>query len=513
MNGSITFAVDGTDLGSVVPVLYVNGGPGGTTTTGGTSIRLEVTATAAGQCSAPAETFGTGGATTFTAQAATSGDILAGSTVTGVDKSGNTFVLGTGDAARQYTYDANDLYTVDGISVGMAAFEAQLSTGDTIGGSFTTDPAGVSQFNLDDVNPPVPDSVTAENGTGANLNDITVTVAYPGGANVDAVVIQRAPVTGATGDDTSGTVGTYTTVATVAATANPVVFVDNDVPVGTYRYRAALVNDGDQSAFVADTTNESSVAPTGDMTAPLAVDAVVTANGGFLTAFDGGDVFSVVFNEAMAAPVSGDIIRATDADGTVADFTNGTNGTFSLNAAATMVNGASRPANTVLTVTLTASPTIVTAGTTAGLQIPATVTEQSGTTDLAGNLWNVAAANQDVLLDQDASDTNTNSLDTTGASVTASTATAGGTTATFTFDEAIVPSSATCADITMADGTGGAASAPTCNSVSVSADGLTATVNLSAALTAGNTVTLAANAVTDLSGNTGPAAAVTVTSA
>jgi hypothetical protein len=345
--GSITFAIDGTGLGTVVPVVYVNGGPGGTATTGGTSPRLEVGATAAGQCAAPTETFGIGGPTTFVAQNATSGPITT-TAVTGVDKATDSFVTGAGDAARRFVYDGNDLFNIGSVSVGLAAFEAALSTGDTITGTYTTDPAGVSQFTLGDINPPAPTTVTAEKGTGAGSNDITVTVVIPTGADVDSVVIQRAPVTGGTDDTTTGTVGTFATIATVTTDADAVTagfqYVDVDVPAGTYRYQAALVNDGDQGPFTADPANETSVTPTAaDLAAPTITD-VRAQDAGIVGLLDAGDVIQFVFSEAMAGTTddNGQVIRVVDADGTIGLVTCGTNATCALQGAGTFNGTAGR---------------------------------------------------------------------------------------------------------------------------------------------------------------------------
>jgi hypothetical protein len=51
----------------------------------------------------------------------------------------------------------------------------------------------------------------------------------------------------------------------------------------------------------------------------------------------------------------------------------------------------------MLTVTLTASPTTVQAGSTPGLQLPATVSDATGITDLAGNPWDVLVSPDGVL--------------------------------------------------------------------------------------------------------------------
>jgi len=101
----------------------------------------------------------------------------------------------------------------------------------------------------------------------------------------------------------------------------------------------------------------------------------------------------------MSTPDAGDLIRVSDGDGTasIADIVNGTNATFVLNSAAEVVNGVSRAANTVLTVTMTADPTPVTVGTIPGIQYPATVIDQTGNTDLANNQWNFAGSADKVI--------------------------------------------------------------------------------------------------------------------
>jgi hypothetical protein len=281
----------------------------------------------------------------------------------------------------------------------------------------------------------------------------------------------------------------------------------NNAPNGTYDILVRAENPPTtQTSGTADSADVT-VPGTPDTTGPLAVDTVITTNAGLGGTLDTGDVFKVVFNEALGAPVAGDSIRATDNDGatdTIADFVNGTNATFALNAAAETVNGLSRPAGTVLTVTLTAAPTTVQAGLVAGLQIPATITDQSGTADAIGNLWSIAAANQDLVIDQDADDISTNTLDATPATFVT-----GGTdiAPTFTANEAIDCASVAAADFTI--------TASIENIVNVACDQATSviTVTLDNELDAGETVHLEANQVTDSNGVASPAADVTYTGA
>ena len=336
--GSITFEIDGTAPGTVVPVVHVDGGPGGTATTGGADVRLETGATAAGQFAAPTETFGVGGPTTFVNPAAASGNVGTSTTpvtVQSVNRGANQF-----DAnGVTFTYDANDIFRVGGVPASLEEFEARLSSGDTFFASYSATAAAVSTFDLNDVNPAAPTSVSAQAGTGAASNDISVTVAFTGDA--DAVVIQRAPVTGtgSTDEATTGTVGAYATLTTVTLTAaqrtaGSVVFVDADVAAGSYRYQAAVVDDGQQSPFTADPANEASTTP-GAATTLTATGTARDLNSN--QTFEDGDPFTVTFSEAVnPAGLNTATLSIRDADGTTGTITCGTGCT--LNATNTVLS-------------------------------------------------------------------------------------------------------------------------------------------------------------------------------
>jgi putative cell wall-binding protein len=394
--GVLTFTIDGTSAGSVTPVVYLDGGQGGTSTTGGTSVRLETSATAAGQSAAPTETFGIGGATVFVNPAAAAGT-FSSTAVQSVNRAANQFDAGN----LSFVFDANDTFTISGAPVTLAQFAAALSGGDTISGTFATNPALTSTFNLVDSNPGTVTSVAAAAGEGVNRNDISVTVTFPTGQNLDSVVIQRATVTGLNGQgQTTGDVGAFTTVATVTPTAaqlaaGSLVYVDDNVAPGSYRYQAAVANDGQQSAFVADTTNETSATPTGDTTAPTATTTTLVTDGGLAGLLDSGDVFTIVASEALSAPAAGAVIRVQDVvnattnpTASVADLVCGTTATCVVNATAIPAGAprnAGAAAGTVLSITITAAPSVITAGSVPGISIPADITNTAGITDVAGN--------------------------------------------------------------------------------------------------------------------------------
>ncbi|PPK93098.1 putative cell wall-binding protein [Kineococcus xinjiangensis] len=385
--GNITFTIDGTAPGTVVPVVYINGGTGGTATTGGTSIRLETSATAVGTFAAATETFGLGGPMTYVAPLATGGGLPASSVVAAVDKANNSFTITTGGVTSRYTYDTvGDTFTVDGASVGLTAFEAALSAGDGIAGTFAVDPEGGSVFNLTDSNPGLPTLTPTVNGG----NDVSIAVNF--GANaVDSLIVERAAVSG-------DVVGAFTAVAgagtlTAAQIANGTATItDMDVAAGTYRYRITGVNDGDQGA-PATTGNVVTTAPTADTTAPLTISDRLVTNAGFTSDADTNDVIRLIFNEDVTATGTA-AIRFTDSAGDTYQLTNGTNATFALNAASVTIaegsDAGTYTANRVLTITLTGNPTPI--GATLATALPATypltVRAAAGIADTAGNAWN-----------------------------------------------------------------------------------------------------------------------------
>jgi hypothetical protein len=138
---------------------------------------------------------------------------------------------------------------------------------------------------------------------------------------------------------------------------------------------------------------------TTDTTRPLSQDIRITTNAGLSGSLDTGDVFTVAFNEVMQLPAALSEIRLTDADGTVARVicNVGGNANCVLSTLATTIGSVSYPAGQVITVTMTADPTVATAGTIAGLQLPSTVIDSSGFKDTAGNLWDIVNSPDKIL--------------------------------------------------------------------------------------------------------------------
>ncbi|MDP9265933.1 MAG: hypothetical protein M3O91_07450, partial [Chloroflexota bacterium] len=179
---------------------------------------------------------------------------------------------------------------------------------------------------------------------------------------------------------TAGTTVTFTTAPLAASTAYTVTI--NTVAGATL------------SDIVGNTltTPTSAVFTTGaaDTAGPLSQDIRMTTNAGLTATLDTGDVFKVSYNEVLGPVAAGATIRLTDADGTIVDVVCGAVTTCALSTSAQTIGGVTYPTGQTLTVTIGATGvTTVAAGTVAGLQIPATVTDSSGITDVAGNPWNI----------------------------------------------------------------------------------------------------------------------------
>jgi putative cell wall-binding protein len=156
-NGSISFRVDGSADETLVPVVYVDGG---------TDTRLQLNA-----AGVPTEVFALGGAINYNpAEAAAGDDITVPAVVTEADVATNSFVAD----GSSFTYDANDLFTVDGDQATLAEFEAALQADDTmVVGDYQQNEALVSTFAL--TNTTAADPVIASVDTGESTATVNLT--------------------------------------------------------------------------------------------------------------------------------------------------------------------------------------------------------------------------------------------------------------------------------------------------------------------------------------------------
>ncbi len=390
VSGQITFTVDGAAVETIVPVVYKDADADG-------NVDLN-----ADNTPVTAEPFGVGGQVRYLPPEAAAG--ASSITVTSVTDKRDAFISG----GTTYFFDANDTFKYQGVTITKAQFDSMLSAGDAGTANYNQDPAGVSVFDIttDDVDAPATPAITVVNGdSGATANDARITYTRPA-TNSPGVTysLHRASVDDGvdndcgTVDDTTGAFSTVVSATQGTGTGTGVfVFSDNNLANGCYTYRIRATSP--VSTNTADSTAPpAEVVPAApDTTDPISTYAKRTTDAG-TTDINTGDVIKITFNEAMKAPVAGASMTLSDGDVTIANVVAGTNATFALNATAEVVNGVSRPAGTVLTITLTAAPTTVLPGLAAGLQAPADVQTASGITDVAGNAWDIGGSS-DVAID------------------------------------------------------------------------------------------------------------------
>lgn len=287
------------------------------------------------------------------------------------------------DRCFTYRYATGDTFTVDGEASDLAGFVAELSPVDDVTGTYARD--GASTFSLRNEAPVPPATVTLE-GTGSNR--VTVTIAPSATPSVDAYEVQRsapAPLL----NSCSAPIGlTFTEVGEQpASTSGDTVFVDTTVePETSYCYRVFAIDDGDVStesttAGPVETPSVSVAGAPRSMAVELGQGSTGSAN-----RIDGGDSIAIAFNEAMAAPDSGDAVLVKDGDTNAQISCGSTNCT--LNGAAQSVRGTTYGPNQVITIALTGTPVLV-SGADTGIDVGATIYDERGFTDLESTRWDI----------------------------------------------------------------------------------------------------------------------------
>ena len=386
-NGTISFTVASNSDAFVRPVAFQD-------TNGNNALDLD-------GANRPTEVVGVGGSVRFVPAQGGVGSqtVTVGTANTAENSFTNTF------GTTIFRYDSNDVFQYGGTGITLSQFEGVLSSGDTVFVNYVANSSGASTFNVtNDVGRGAPSVSTAVDSFdgGSTQNDVRLQIIEPS-TNANAISYSVQRVTVATMplscSSSSGTYGQIATV-TIPSGSDSTSYVDEDRSSGTYCYRVGATNPV-TSAAAFGYSNPAMIAnpptPVGQTGAPTSLDARVTTNAGSSTILDTGDVVKIAFSEAMRSPSLGTAVRAQDADGTIADLTCGTNATCALNASSETLGSVSRAAQTVLTIRLTASPTIISSGTSATLRISATVVDRAEVADLSGTLWNLNGS-ADVLL-------------------------------------------------------------------------------------------------------------------
>ncbi|MBW8827555.1 MAG: cell wall-binding repeat-containing protein, partial [Acidobacteria bacterium] len=266
VNGVVSFDVAGpgatdTSITCVVPVVFQDSNSDDALNVG------------AGNPAAPTERFGTGGRTTFGPTAAGSGDFTVN--VTSIDNAANTFTgctlstptdtvpeVSNSGACSSYAWDGTDTYqtgeTPNTASSSLAGFEANLSIGDDVAGTYT--PSGDSTFRLVDEAPLAPTGVTATQGAGPGPTATATVTFTPSTTSVTPLKtstlvhnVYRLTLVPSTGTCPAFGAGAYTKVNSSSATSP---YNDSGLLPATYCYVVTAAVNG-----ATGTRGETAAAP------------------------------------------------------------------------------------------------------------------------------------------------------------------------------------------------------------------------------------------------------------
>ncbi len=388
---TLSVAVQSTADADIVPVFW-------TDTQGGTDNALDLDSS-----DQAAEPVGVGGEGTWSLTEAATGSSTP--VVQGIALGVKRFATTNG---QTFAYDSSDTFQFKSQNSTMADFAARLSVGDVLAISY--DRNGPSTFNITQDVTEVPDAPIAVAVDGPNNDDVADYVGLlftlPYGNNpATSYTLQRQNITNPI--NPSGSCDGATTPASDSwddVTTLPdgtTSYTDGPLTDGCYVYRILETTPVDQAEKASDNSDQVATGGTIDDTPPTIDTATVTADNTAASdcanadAADSGqadacDVHRFTFSENMLSEISTGWYRVSDADGTIADIVCENNADKDANATCSYSDAVDAPAPfgspATLTVTLTAEPTIVQAGSTPGLQYPGTVVSVSSSwQDTAGN--------------------------------------------------------------------------------------------------------------------------------
>jgi hypothetical protein len=310
------------------------------------------------------------------------------------------------DGTTKFNYDRNDSFEFADSTIDYEDFERLLKSGVVIDVRYEASRADQSTFNVVDAPPYGRPTLTLEIGSydrGTTKNDIRVDIIPPASAGQQEVryTLQRArvPSDTTTCTMTSGSYGYFDQGGGQDITGS---YFDLNVPAGTYCYRATATG-GSAFGFSAPVIMPASPAPAPGAPAPTSLDArVIRSQSAGADTFRVGDKLKIAFDGPMALCGDDTVVRLRDADGTIAEFSRAAlNIDCGRNRSPEAVGTAVWPEFTVITLTVAAEPIILTAGSTPGLQVPATVTSAVGIREGGGLSWDLGRSVDIVFGDPD----------------------------------------------------------------------------------------------------------------
>ena len=228
--------------------------------------------------------------------------------------------------------------------------------------------------------------------SGPANDDVRLSFITPAANGLALYDVQRSPEL----CPVAPTAASWITVTTLTLTGGNQTATDSDRPSGRscYQIRTRDPNSAD-AAF----SNQQGVTvfAASDSVAPTSTSAVLSQSAD--SSLNSPDIVTITFSEKMLI-ASAARIRVTDGDcGPPASQSSGPPGcpggqsqTIADIACGTNMSCALSFDGLTLTLSMTANPLDVAAGTSPGVQFPAVMIESLGITDLAGNPWNIAGS-------------------------------------------------------------------------------------------------------------------------
>ena len=310
------------------------------------------------------------------------------------------------DGTAKFNYDRNDSFEFADSTIDYEDFERLLKSGVVIDVRYEAARADQSTFNVVDAPPYGRPTLTTEFGSydrGTTKNDIRIDVIPPASAGQQEVryTLQRARVPSGTSACTM-TSGSYEYFDQGGGQDITGSYFDLNVPAGTYCYRATATG-GSAFGFSAPVTMPASPAPAPGAPVPTSLDArLIRPQSAPADTFRTDDKLKIAFDGPMALCGDDTVVRLRDADGTIAELSRAAlNIDCGRNRSPEVVGSALWPEFTVITLTVAADPIIVTAGSTPGLQVPATAMSAVGLRDGGGLSWDLARSLDIVFGDPD----------------------------------------------------------------------------------------------------------------
>jgi putative cell wall-binding protein len=308
-SGAVSFTVTGpggTSTACVIPVVFNDANNGDSLTVPTTNPAL------------PVEDFGTGGATTFTPNGAGVGPFNVD--VKDNNETANYFVgcavtnAGSGEIVDSshcstYNYDDNDTFQLNQANISLAQFEAILSPGDDVGGSYSPTPTGKSTFNIFSDEAPEPPTPGPTAPTDDTATSITIRFFESSRTTVTEYRLYR--VVKPSGGCPAFSNATHVLIGDPnnpvkdenqsAQPGSPIEIEDTSVTAGaTYCYRLVSVDQGDEGPptaaleHTAGTASTTTIAPPADAKPTFSVVGHSADN-----VLNNGDTHVFTFSEAM----------------------------------------------------------------------------------------------------------------------------------------------------------------------------------------------------------------------